>query len=569
MAASMSSIPVPSMDRILQHPLHVECVKLLATALTSVEYGVTWTTDSDGTLAAPSGIRVAVTQVYGKLRQHPLIGKYVIPESLVDNPDWLGSRGDRILSCENQSPVTSKKIHWEVAVMAASVFLCQKYLEVIADMHLWNMGADSNSSDSGLRPVAPSYQPGVSQKSPGFSAQSTYSPRTSSPYSNRPVGGWDTRYESEEDITTQDDDIPERTYYIQNRSDYRLLNPRAIRVLVHGNYRINEKGEPGRTDGMTVGVNAFDGLANLNDMAVSLFGMQYRSITVQACQEAIPVSDPDSKTDQLPPSYDATSGIDVCPQLGFLVFHKEINQGLVFAETGGVTFVRQPHLTGQSTSVEEPLVPSSNFFNGSGLVSAQDAMLLWASTPLPIISAFGLIRKRVLQHAFVKDITRGRTAEDLFEAQLQTAQRINHRGVDPHSLANISSATIVRFGYNEPLTEVTVRHFVLNQMKEDYVKNQGNGTELYMYHLSHARQEAVRQRKMQEYRNHKSYDERCGECCCTVWCGKDWCESGDDCFGIPDCPESGICGCLCTKLCLKWPFIIIGACICRCCCCCK
>jgi len=559
MAAFTTRIPIPRMEQIEQNAMHVQCVKLLATALTAEDYSVAWTTNNDGVCIPPSGIKNAVSQVYGKLRQHPLIGKYIIPESLADNPDWLGFKGDRILCNEFSTVVTSNhKIHWDAAVMAASVFLRQKYLEVIADMHLWNMGADANASESGIAPVQPSYQPTTSHKSPGFNNKSSYSPHTP-PYSNRQSAGWSSEYD--EDATDiQNDEALERTYFIQNRSDYRLLNPRAIRVLLHGNYRINERSEPGLTNGMTMGgrVNAFDGLSNLDDMVVSLFGMQYRSVTVQA---AIPAPATDSKS-AAPPSYDDVSGtIDICPQIGFLTFHKEVDHTLVFAETGGVTFVRQPHVTGQSTTVEEPQVPSSNFFSGIGEVSHRDAMLLWASTPLAIISTFGLIKQRILRQHFSSQISRSRTVDALYQDQLDTAERINHRNVDPDSIESNSSATIVRFGYNDRYTEATVKHFALNQMKEDYTKKNGDQTKLYLFHALHVRQEAERQRKMKAYREHKSCEQRCGEACCIFWCGKkDWCEQGEL---FPDCPTCGVCGILCSWMCLKYPFTYILCCCCR------
>lgn len=565
MAALTTPIPIPQMERIEQHSMHVECVKLLATALSALDYSVAWETNNDGVCIPPNGIKVAVGQVYRKLRQHPLIGEYIIPDSLANNPDWLGSRGDRILFHGVPTNVTSNhKIHWEAAVMAASVFLRQKYLEVITDMHLWNMGADANASESGIRPVQPSYQPTTSHKSPGFTQKSSYASHSPSPYSNRRSAGWSSDYD--DDATDIQENAPERTFFIQNRNDYRLLNPLAIRVLIHGNYRINERAEPGLTEGMIAGgrVNAFDGLVNLDDMAVSLFGMQYRSVTVQAVPEPIPVSDPDSKTAP-PPSYDAVSGtIDVCPQIGFLVFHKVTGHTLVFAETGGVTFVRQPHVTGQSTRVEEPQVPSSSFFSGTEGVSHKDAMLLWASTRLAIVSTFGLIKQRILKQHYVHQISRHRTLDSLYQDQIEMTERINHRGVDPNSIASNSSATIVRFSYNDRYSEATVKHFALNQMKDDYTKKQGNGTELYMYHLLHVRQEEVRQREMQAYRKHKNCDQLCCECCCITWCGsKDWCDKGEL---FPDCPDRGICGCLCTQMCLKYPLMWIASIICCCCC---
>jgi len=236
-ATNMSSIP--QIRDIESREAHAHRVKLLATAVCCETYATEWPRNEDGFFTPPQGIQTAIDQMYEKLSQDRLIGKYVIPDQV--NDKWIGIQTDHIFYSIDRivDTGTNNAIGWEDAIMAASLFLRQKYLEIIGDMSLWAMNATTTSP--GLREPSRVYNTSNLPEKRGVPA------------------------EDEDEIGPAD-----RTYFLQNRRDVRMLLPSSVRAIVQGNLDLSKT--PSLPDVMVT--TPFAGFSGIDKLSVALGGVQ-------------------------------------------------------------------------------------------------------------------------------------------------------------------------------------------------------------------------------------------------------------------------------------------------------
>lgn len=529
MATVINMTNVPQIRDLENEQEHAVRVKTLAAAMCRELYVTEWSRDQDGFFVPPTGIQEAINTVYEQLSNHRLIGKYVIPDQV--NNKWLGIHTDHIFST-HQNAVntgTSKSISWEDAVMAASVFLRQKYLEIIGDISLWKMNASTDSP--GLRNLPAAYNSALPEKQ-GLSA------------------------DGEE--TVDADDVP-RTYFLQNRRDYRLLLPTSVRALVQGNVDL-KKAQPLRSEMTTT---AFSGLSKMDTIAVALGGIQYRTIYVDGAPHRNHSTDVELGDDGKPTSPpDYTTAIEMTPLtvevkpiIGLMVIRQCNDDSITMAETGGITFVKQPNVTGSSAEQDVPYAPSDKFFHGVHAVEPVDAVNLLLAVRMAVVFTFGEIRERIanLKYSLPQYKVNKMPTKDILVRDQQAAYVVNGRNVPFQYLYPEPSFTMFKSQYGtEGMKEAGIQHYSFTKMVLNYSCTHDSRTSplrLKVMHDVKRLSEEERERRQQRY--HKSCGDRwddCGYCvssaigatCTLVCCGKlKW--DDDDCCKPP---KNGLCGLL-------------------------